>query len=472
MQSSESTNMNNNSFQPVADDEIDLKSLLFNLLRHWPFLLISMAIGILLAIMVNRWSMPIYKVEATVIVSDDKPSLGTDLFDASSLLQGNSNMENEIGILKSFRLAEESLSELNLNVSYFGDGTILKSQLYGNIPILVSVDWEHPQLVQGRFKVTVLDNRRFKIEIDKNNFSVFNPLDPLYKSRATQLPGFDDAYNFGEEITGGNFKFRLENIAALPGEVLYFQLNDTPSLAIKYKDAITVAPINKQASILQLSLETPVRRLGEDYLNKLLEMYLNRELKEKNRTAESTIRFLKEQISSITDSLAFFENRLERYRAENRIFNLSLEGNQVFVRLQDLEKEKTEAELVYKYYETLQTYLGNEQLGELLAPSITGIADPLLSALVVSLSELQAERVRLLANFSENTPAVRDVKSKIENTRRTLQENVRSAMVNVQNRLAEQNNLIRNIEREINSLPETERNLLGIQRQFSINENI
>ena len=81
--------------------------------------------------------------------------------------------------------------------------------------------------------------------------------------------------------------------------------------------------------------------MGVDYLNQLMETYLQRELDEKNRTSENTIRFIDQQLSGITDSLRGSENKLQQYRSENRIFNLSQEGSIIFERLTELEKEKS-----------------------------------------------------------------------------------------------------------------------------------
>ncbi|HAZ24106.1 MAG TPA: tyrosine protein kinase, partial [Algoriphagus sp.] len=190
-----------------------------------------------------------------------------------------------------------------------------------------------------------------------------------------------------------------------------------------------------------------------------------RELEEKNQASENTIRFIEQQLSGITDSLQFSEKQLQDYRSKNKIFNLSQEGSIIFERLNDLEQERSQAELNLKYYQTLKSYLGNNQVGDLVAPSIIGANDPLLSALVQNLSELQADRVRITANFSDQTPQVRDINARIESTSKALMENVNSAIRNTQNLLADLNGRIRSIERDINALPETERNLLGYQRQ-------
>src|SRR5690606_4067002 len=120
--------------------------------------------------------------------------------------------------------------------------------------------------------------------------------------------------------------------------------------------------------------------------------------------------------------------------------NLTEEGSVIFQRLEGLEREKAEINLALRYYRTVMNYLDDEQLDDLVAPSVIGIQDPLLNALVISMAELQGERVRLTATFSSETPAVREVNSKIENTKRTLIENLKSAITNSESALVEINN--------------------------------
>ena len=253
---------------------------------------------------------------------------------------------------------------------------------------------------------------------------------------------------------------------------IFFKFQDDTSLANGMRGQLGVGPLNQSSNILTLSMQTPVRKLGEDYLNQLAESYLLRELNEKNRTTENTINFISGQLSGITDSLQFSEGKLQRYRSENKIFNLSEEGSAIFGTLQDLEKQKSEVELNLKYYRTLQTYITNNNIEDVASPSLIGVSDPLLNALVQNLSQLQADKKRLTANFSEQTPAVKDVTNRIESASKVLQDNVSSAISNTQNLLSDLNGRIRTIEREISTLPETERNLIGIERQFTINENI
>ncbi|WP_194974466.1 GumC family protein [Aquiflexum lacus] len=462
----------NDPFLPPHEDDVELKVVLFNYLKYWPFILLCSLICLFGAFLFNKYATPIYKVESSVIVADEPQALGADLFDAVGLLPIKTNVENEIGILKSYSLAEEAISALGLDVFYFEEDFFISKQVYSSPLIYVDVDWGHYQAVSGHISIDVIDDGQFEIDWEESEYEIFNPLDPFYKTLREVLPDFRSSYMFGEYIENEILRIKVDNKSAKKGDKILIQLMDTPSLSLFLREKINVTPINKQASILSVSLETPVRKLGEEYLNMLMEVYLQRELKEKNRAAENTIRFIEDQLSGISDSLAFFEGNLERYRSENRTFNLSQEGTQIFSRLQELEKDKSLAEINLKYFQSLQNYITNDNVQDLMAPSISGSTDPLLQNLVVTLSELQAEKSRLSYNFSDQAPAMREINNQIRNTKKALQENVTSFIQNTNTFLTEINAQIRRVEREINVLPETERRLLGIQRKFTVNENI
>jgi capsular exopolysaccharide synthesis family protein len=459
-------------FLPPHEDDIELKVVLFNYLKYWPFIVTCTLVCVLAAFLFNKYATPVYLVQSSVIITEEPQALGSEIFDAVGMMPIKNNVENEIGILKSYTLAEETILELGLDVFYFTDDLLSSIQVHSGVPVNVEVDWTHPQLVKGKFVMEVLGNQTFTIEPDGDDFEIFNPSDPFYKKEINDIPELKPVYAFGENIESEYLKIKIESIEAKEGDRILFQLVDTPSLALFLKDKISVSPINKQASILNISFETPVRRMGEEYLNKLMEVYLQRELDEKNKASENTIRFIEDQLSGITDSLSFFEGSLEKYRSENKIFNLSEEGSQIFQRLQEFEKDKSQAEINLKYYQTLQNYINRDDIEEIVAPSIIGNTDPLLQSLVVSISELQAEKMRLSNNFSEEAPPIREINSQIRTTKKALQENIASSIRNTNTYLQEVNSQIKRVEREINSLPETERRLLGIQRKFTVNENI
>jgi tyrosine-protein kinase Etk/Wzc len=462
-------------FQVAKKDDFDFKGILFNYLKNWPWIILGMALGVLIAFYVNISTNFIYKVNSSVIIKDDKPSLGADMFGPSGLrnFQSRFELETQLGILNSHSLAAETLSFLNMYTQYFVEGRWKNTQVYGNVPISIQADWSYPQLVGGAFKIKVIDAATFQISVVDPFFTLFNPLDPYYKTDVElNDKSISGTYGFGIEISGPNHKFSVSNLFAVGGEEFLFVFRDPPSLASYFRESIMVNPSNNFSSLVNLSIHSPVRRLGQDYLNTLMETYLARELREKNEIAESTLVFINDQLKGISDSLAYFENSLEAFRKANRIFNLSEEGTQIFRRMEGLESERSKGTINLQYYTTLKNYIEQDRLGGLIAPSLAGESDPLLNALVVGLSELQAEKIRLSANYVQETPVIREVETRIQSTKETLIENINSAIVNLENFMAEMESKIATVEAEVEKLPETEKVMLGLKRQFSINENI
>ena len=78
-----SSNSGQNPFMVQKEDEIDLKVLLFNYLQYWVVILACMFIGVVAAFLFNRYATNIFKVESSILVEDEEPSLGMDLFESS-----------------------------------------------------------------------------------------------------------------------------------------------------------------------------------------------------------------------------------------------------------------------------------------------------------------------------------------------------------------------------------------------------
>jgi len=219
-----------NPFMVYKEDEIDLKVILFNYLQYWPILLACSFLGLISAFFINRYTTPVYSVESTVIIKDDKPTLGSDLFESAGLggLQGKNNIENEIGILKSFSLAEETIGSLNLNVQYFEEGFFKFNQIYGNYPVFIKPNWNSEQIVGGLIKLEVIDESSFSISIEENEFQIFNPKDPYYKTKLENFELTQGIFQFGELVTGEFFDFTVDKVSVIPGEVVFFHFIDTP----------------------------------------------------------------------------------------------------------------------------------------------------------------------------------------------------------------------------------------------------
>jgi capsular exopolysaccharide synthesis family protein len=244
------------------------------------------------------------------------------------------------------------------------------------------------------------------------------------------------------------------------------------SLTSYYANNLDVEAVERGASIMNLSITTSNALMGEAYLNTLMQTYLDLELQDKNEVYSNTIKFIDGQVSGVADTLRFFEKELENYRSENKIYNLSTEGAAVFDQMSELETQLNNEEFKRKYYQSLKDYLLRENYKELVVPSGIGIDDPILNGLIENLLSLQVDKSRLLATQTEISPAVKEINRKIEDSNRSIREILNNVDQNSLMLIEDLRSRINQMDVSFRSLPETEQNLIRIERQFTLSENL
>lgn len=78
----------------------------------------------------------------------------------------------------------------------------------------------------------------------------------------------------------------------------------------------TIEPINREASIVEISLHAFNVEKATDFLNTLTTVYMERGLEKKNQIATNTISFIDDQLLGITDSLRTAETVLQDFRTK------------------------------------------------------------------------------------------------------------------------------------------------------------
>src|SRR5512133_2085932 len=115
-------------FDPTQDNgSIDIKRYLSLFLSNWYWFLIALFISLTLAYGINRYSEKIFTVSSTLLIKDGKDgggvSLAQNVMPGSNLFNTKQNLNNEMGILRSFRLNKRVIDSLpEFRTVYFGVG--------------------------------------------------------------------------------------------------------------------------------------------------------------------------------------------------------------------------------------------------------------------------------------------------------------------------------------------------------------
>ncbi len=200
-----------------------------------------------------------------------------------------------------------------------------------------------------------------------------------------------------------------------------------------------------------------------------MEVYIRRGLEEKNQIAENTIRFIDRQLEDMADSLRSAELHLQDFRTSNRVLDITGEGNLLLEQIKTIQNEQSSMELKARYYAYLSDYLEQRKdFNTLVAPSVMGVDDPQLNALLSEISKAYIDREELKTTVREGSPGLEQLNIRIENLRSSLAEKVKSLIES--NAIAQQelNSRLSRVDAEIKRLPVNERMLIGFERDFSL----
>ncbi|MCB8999468.1 MAG: polysaccharide biosynthesis tyrosine autokinase [Bacteroidales bacterium] len=462
---------NNNNTSPhnhrIADDSIiDFKKYFFGIIANWYWFLISLILGLGAAWLINRYTPPVYKVTGSLIISEDK---GRGLTGYENMIPGmeiyrtQKAVLNEIEILKSYTLSYRTLDELDFNITYMGVGRsgIKETYLYNASPFIVIPDSGKTNLNNYPVYISILNRTHYQVQVD-DNYDI------------------SETVAFGEPFNSRpfNFTIKLKDPEHFSPEdaynKYYFKFNSKSTLINNFRGRLGIYTNDqKRGSVLFLTLSGYNPQQISDYLNALMQVYINNGLEEKNQTAINTVNFIDKQLGILDTSLRIAELNLQDFRLKNQIIDIDAEGSVVFARMEELQNSKSLLELQFRYFDYLKEYITDRNnMNMLVVPSVLDISDPLLSQLISELNSLLKEKENLLFTALPGNPKIAVLESKIESVRLALLDNLQYLYKNKTIQLKDIEKQLRNSEQELQKFPVTERLLIGIQRQYKVNDQI
>jgi tyrosine-protein kinase Etk/Wzc len=437
-------------------EEINIKEVIQKYLRYWYLFILGVIVSGTVAFIYLRYTTPKYRISSTLLIKDDKkgPSLAENaVLDDLNLFQSGKNIDNEIEILKSKSLMNRVLQELSLNTTYYVDGRFKSTEIYGgSMPLKVIVSKLDSSAFNKSVVIRVNDNNNYQIDED----------------------GTISQHKFGEQVKKPYAIFTVVagTTATAKDNKVTVKFHDIRKVANSYNQKLIVAPVNKNASVLSLSLTDPVPTKGVAILNKLVEVYNKEAVEDKNLIAGSTIQFIDDRLKYLTSELSVVERDVESYKRNNRVTDVSSEAKMYLEKASDYNRQLSEWAIQIDVLESIEKYLLKQESQYEIVPSTLTIQDATLLGLITKFNELQLERKRLLRSSQPGNPLVLNITEQLLNLRANILENLR----NIKNGLIiTRNNLQASssqFESRIKEVPSIEKDLIEIKRQQSIKEGL
>ncbi|TCO09353.1 polysaccharide biosynthesis tyrosine autokinase [Natronoflexus pectinivorans] len=473
---------NNNNKQPLKSDStspfvLDYKKILVDILRYWWLFIITLGLSLFTVFMMHRYAQPVYRASMTMLMEErgtDTPQ--RNMMEGFGLSGAMRSTDNQIAILRSFETIREAIEELDFHVSYYKTGRVKSTELYGNVPFTVHFDSISPQIINTPIYLSIINENTFRLNIDTEQAATFHYGRNQVLGNTGSL-SFSETFRFNEPIMTPFLSIIVENHNLNRPEErgYYFQFNNPNILASSYQSRFSAPRPSENTSIVRLFVTGHNNTKNITFLNKLAEVFIRINLERKNQIATNTIQFIEQQLIIISDSLAEKGTELSQFRTTHQIQSVSAQANLLFSRLENLANQSTQIMLTRQYYEYLKDYFSADTIfNQTLAPASYPVDNVTISAQISKLTELNMERQALKYTLNRNThnPYFVELEHRMEVARQTLLRGIENqvALINEElSRIDEKRELTTN---ELYQLPEKERQLFGIERQFDLNNEV
>ena len=107
--------------QEKQEETIDIKALILKYSQYWYYFLVSILFFGFIAFLSNRYTVPEYSVSTTLLIRDDNNTqLGAEnLLEGLELFSGKKNLNNEMIILNSYSLSDQTSLFLSVRYIFF-----------------------------------------------------------------------------------------------------------------------------------------------------------------------------------------------------------------------------------------------------------------------------------------------------------------------------------------------------------------
>lgn len=240
------------------------------------------------------------------------------------------------------------------------------------------------------------------------------------------------------------------------------------SVAKGYRTALSIEPTSKTTSVVTVSVKNTSKKRGEDFINKLIEIYNKNANNDKNEVAQNTARFIDERISVINQELGTTEQELESFKREAGLTDLSSDAQLAISEQSAYEKLCVENGTQLNLIQYLSEYIRKPENVTATLPANVGLNDETLSGLIAQYNALILERNRLLRTSSETNPVVRRLDSNIEDMRAGIITTIASVRKGLLITKADLDRQAGKYAGRISNAPAQERRFVSIQRQQEI----
>ena len=438
------------------DEKINLRQELEKYLTYWKWFVLGGIMSVGIAYLYLRYTPAQYNAETSILIDDKKSGISPELaaFEDLGALSGAKNIiDNEIEKLKSRKIVGEAIKRLDLTISYFKQSRVKETEIYKESPIRIKYHENDSTYLKlnAKYIITSISNTQFELETEDGEITV---------------------YDFNKEITNKYGTFKVVYKPSIDEEYVklrvFIKISDYDGLIDKYRGKIKIEPANRLSSVLNLNFNSFVNQKSVDFLDKLIQVYNEDAIFDKNQVSLKTYNFIEERLLIIGKSKDSINNNLKDFKTKNKLTDITAEAQLVLETLSENNEKIIHASIGLKLVQSLHKDLKNQKEDNKLLATNIGLEDPSIALAIAEFNRLILSRISLSRTASDKNPQMIKLNQAIEGLRSSLLQSLNNSEKKLQFTLEQLQRQDSKIRAKISGVPVQELEYQDIRLQQEI----
>ncbi len=441
----------------------EIRLVIKTVLKNWWIALILGAIGYSIGYFYAYRLPDIYAAQTQLLFKSN------DQFNTNSVIgnygsyQGYVDNSNEIRVIQSYDLIKNVVDKLNINVSYFIEGRLRKTEVYLSVPFKITPYYLNPAFYEKYINFLILDKYHFRISYLKGEHE------------------YSQDGNFGDDFINADMKLHVSSSMDLDQNSIddvklinyEFQIHNTPTLVNKFRSSLTVKNLD-YTNIFQITLSDLIPSRAVTFLDTLDKLYIESTVNTEYQRNKNTMNFINNEMDFISNIIDTIEMEIENYKIKRNIIDINQEDQSIMNNYLNSKTDKKKIQEQIASLNDLEQYIIEGKDPEFMPPSVYLNGNDAFIAQLTS--QLYGIQMRILgATSSANTeqnPVVIDGKKELKRISEQLLTYINSLRKALNDKIAMADSSNFTSISTIRSMPEIKRGLSNIQRQEEINTRL
>jgi capsular exopolysaccharide synthesis family protein len=406
-----------------------------------------------------RYTAPVY--ESSLVIQIHKDNEASNVLNMYSQMGDQQDITSELELMRSKLLFKRTINKLPIDVQYFTEGELLTDNKYKSNPYTVSDYSVIDAFIIGK-----------SIYLNKINNSLH-----LFTKDGQQITTEEiknDGFFTSPYISG---KININNLAqfmsSMGDDKFYFVISNYENLSDRLYKNLSITVLNNNARTIKISFKHKNRILAKDIVSQIALEYDLYSLEKKNSSYNNIISFIEQQKESVETDLKDSEKAIYNYKRSNDVKTGNNISSNYLLRAEENENElaklQIRASILKGVRLNIEEYKDSPNIYNLIPILVGQNFDPSLQNLIMRLKEKVDERELYLNSVTVKNKNIETINNQIKLQVNLVLEAIKISEQRVNELVVNLKSKLKELDKELYSLPEKELELARLDRVLQIN---